>query len=283
MHEVWVDGPQQEAIRRHYIEERYRLMPYLYTVAEETSHDGLPINRPIFLEFPHAIEDGTPFDLTTEGAEFLLGSRILIAPNPSPEEVAPYVVRLPPGTWYDYWTGEQYIRGVPGGSLDAEQRDLVLAEKQLSVTPKLDQMPVYVRGGSILPIALLTQSTAQTPSGPLTLRIYPLAASLKTAGEECGGEVYSDDGHTFSFRQGAYARIHFTCAVAPDGSVSVTIGKQEGTWKPWWRSYRIEVVGWKPKQSRGTDNGRSVPLAIAQGRWGVTVAADGNAKQVELR
>jgi alpha-glucosidase len=105
---------------------------------------------------------------------------------------------------------------------------------------------------------------------------------LKTGGEECAGQVYSDDGHTFSFRQGEYARIHFTCAVAADGSMSVTVGKQEGAWKPWWRSYRIEVVGWKPKQRRGTDNGRSVPLAIAEGRWGVTVTADGSAKQVEL-
>ena len=98
----------------------------------------------------------------------------------------------------------------PALSLDAEQRDLVLAEKQLSVTPKLDQLPVYVRGGSILPIAPLTQSTAEVPSGPLTLRVYPLDPSLKIAGEGCEGEVYSDDGHTFAFRQGAYARIQFT-------------------------------------------------------------------------
>jgi alpha-glucosidase len=208
---------------------------------------------------------------------------MLIAPNPSPEEVAPYVVRLPPGTWYDYWTGEQYIREVPGTSLDAEQRDLVIAEKQLNVTPKLDQMPVYVRGGTILPIAPLTQSTAQTPSGPLTLRIYPLAAKLKAAGEQCAGEVYSDDGHTFNFRQGAYARIRFTCAVAPDGPLSLAIAKQEGTWKPWWRTYRVEVVGWKPKQNRGAVNGRGVPLSELNGRWGIIVEADGNAKQVELR
>ena len=103
-----MDGPEQESIRRRYIEERYRLMPYLYTVAEETSHDGLPIDRPLFLEFPHATDDGTPYDLTTGGSEFLFGSRILVAPNPSPEEVAPYAVHLPPGTWYDYWTGEQF-------------------------------------------------------------------------------------------------------------------------------------------------------------------------------
>jgi alpha-glucosidase len=281
MHEVWVDGPEQEAIRRRYIEERYRLMPYLYTVAEQTSHDGLPINRPLFLEFPHAIEDGTPFDLTTGGAEFLVGSRVLVAPNPSPEEVAPYVVRLPPGTWYDYWTGERYVRVVPGTSLDAEQRDLVLAEKQLSVTPKLDQMPVYVRGGTILPVAPLTQSTVEVPKGPLTLRVYPSAGGSKLAAEGCDGEVYSDDGESFAFRQGAYARIHFTCAVASDGSVSVTIGNQEGSWKPWWHSYRIEVVGWTPKLKHAAVDGKSVPLAEVTGRWGVT--ADASAKQVELR
>lgn len=105
MHEVWVDGPEQEAIRRRYIEERYRLMPYLYTVAEEMMRTGLPINRPMFLEFPHANADGSPMD--TGGANFLLGSQLLIAPNPSPEEVADYAVDLPAGTWYDYWTGEQ--------------------------------------------------------------------------------------------------------------------------------------------------------------------------------
>ena len=101
MHEVWVDGPQQESIRRRFIEERYRLMPYLYTLAEETSRDGLPIDRPLFLEFPYATDDGTPYDLTTGGSEFLFGSRILVAPNPSPEEIAPYAIHLPPGTWYD--------------------------------------------------------------------------------------------------------------------------------------------------------------------------------------
>ena len=51
-HEPWVDGPEHEAIRRHYIEERYRLMPYLYTTAEETSRTGLPIMRPSSSSFP---------------------------------------------------------------------------------------------------------------------------------------------------------------------------------------------------------------------------------------
>jgi alpha-glucosidase len=53
--EVWVDGPEHEAIRRHYIEERYRLMPYIYALAEENSRSGLPILRPVFLEFPSTV------------------------------------------------------------------------------------------------------------------------------------------------------------------------------------------------------------------------------------
>ena len=297
MHEVWVDGPAQEDIRRRYIEERYRLMPYLYTVAEETSHDGLPINRPLFLEFPHATADGTPYDLTTGGGEFLFGSRILIAPNPSPEEIAPYTVHLPPGTWYDYWTGQSYTRGQPTGPLDLEQRDKVLAaEKPLQITPTLADLPVYVRGGTILPIAPLTQSTAEIPIGPLTLRVFlPDAAGAPPANnsghsvagtsapgnpEACTGEVYTDDGHTFNFRQGKFARIRFTCTSAPDGSIHVQIAQQEGNWTPWWHTYRVEVVGWTPHL---TNTAHSAELSAINGRWGLTVLANPAGQEVTLR
>ena len=109
-HEVWVDGPEQEAIRRHYIEERYRLMPYLYTTAEETSRTGLPINRPLFMEFPHATPDGSPFDLIHWRRRVPLRQQHPGRARTLPEEVAPYTIHLPPGTWYDYWTGERYTR-----------------------------------------------------------------------------------------------------------------------------------------------------------------------------
>ena len=277
MHEVWVDGPQQESIRRRFIEERYRLMPYLYTVAEETSHDGLPIDRPLFLEFPHATDDGSPYDLTTGGSEFLFGSRILVAPNPSPEEIAPYAVHLPPGTWYDYWTGKQLTRGTLAGTLDLEQRDKVIAQKPLMVTPTLDQLPVYVRGGSILPIAPLTQSTSEVPNGPLTLRVFPPGS-----GEACAGEVYTDDGHSFDFRNGEFARIHFTCSVAADGSLHVEIAKQEGNWRPWWHDYRVEAVSWKPKATRASVNGKNLAITQTGGRWGVTVPANADGVQITL-
>ncbi len=271
MHEVWVDGPQQEAIRRRYIEERYRLLPYLYTVAEETSRNGLPFNRPLFLEFPDSTSDGHPIDLDG-GDEFLVGGRMLVAPNPSPEEVAPYPVNFPDGTWYDYWTGERHLRPKPGAKIDQEQRDAVLASRPVMVEPTLETLPVYVRGGSILPIAPLTQSTDEVPQGPLTLRVYPPAA-----GEPCEGDVYADDGHTFNFRKGEFARVHFSCTVQPGGGVSVSIGPQVGSYKPWWSEYRVEVVGLDLRQHTGAARARK-PRELD----GVTVPADPKGTTVSI-
>jgi alpha-glucosidase len=145
------------------------------------------------------------------------------------------------------------------------------------VTPTLDQLPVYVRGGSILPIAPLTQSTSEVPKGPLTLRVFPPAA-----GEACAGEVYTDDGHSFDFRNGEFARIHFTCSVAADGSLHVEIAKQEGNWRPWWRDYRVEVVSWKPKATRASVNGKNLAITQTGGRWVATVPANADGVQITL-
>ena len=274
MHEVWIDGPEHESIRRRFIEERYRLMPYLYTTIEEASRDGLPVDRPLFLEYP---------DDLTGGTEFMFGSRIIVAPNSNMEETVPYAVHLPHGTWYDYWTGEVVKSGNPAKSLDLEQRDKVIAEKPLMIKPTLDQLPVYVRGGSILPIAPLTQSTSETPKGPLTLRVFPLTGNSDSAGESCAGEVYSDDGHSLNFQNGEYARIHFSCSVETDGAISVQIGKQEGTWKPWWHEYRVEVVGFSPKAFELTVNNQRLPMSQVEGRWGVVIPAVASETSVQFK
>jgi alpha-glucosidase len=104
--EPWVHGPEQEAIRRRYIEERYRLLPYLYTTAEEMTRTGIPVARPLFLEFPAATTDGHPLDFDA-GNQFLFGPDLLVAPARFPEELDAYDLVLPPGDWYDYWTGER--------------------------------------------------------------------------------------------------------------------------------------------------------------------------------
>src|SRR5580700_5465239 len=79
--EPWAGGPEQEAIRRHFVETRYQLLPYIYTVAEEASRTGLPLERPLFLEFPDATPDRHPIDIDAEASsEFMLGSDLRVAP-----------------------------------------------------------------------------------------------------------------------------------------------------------------------------------------------------------
>ncbi|WP_348267098.1 glycoside hydrolase family 31 protein [Edaphobacter paludis] len=218
--EPWVNGPEQENIRRAYIEERYRLMPYLYTTAEEMSRTGLPIVRPLFLEFPDATKDKHPIDLDA-GSEFLFGPDLLVAPQPYPDELDSYQVRLPPITWYDYWTGEKI-----------EHR--TSRSKPVVVHPTLSVLPVYVREGSILPMQPLTQSTMETPQGPLTLRVYP--------GNNCKGSLYLDDGISYAYSRGDFLRVDFHCEVTRQG-VQLHIGKRRGSYPAWWKNLRVEIYG----------------------------------------
>ena len=274
-HEPWVDGPEQEAIRRHYIEERYRLMPYLYTTAEETSRDGMPIMRPLFLDFPHATPDNHPLDLDAPG-EFLFGPSILVAASPSPEEVAPYEVKLPPGIWFNYWTGEKLDRRAPVTSRDLEIRDSkTIGLPSIMINPGPADLPVYVPAGTILPLAPLVQATGEKPSGPLTLRVFP--------GEDCQGTIYQDDGITFDFRKGAYLRQHFSCSQASDGAVTVNLGASEGYYVPWWTSIRVEIVGLNSVGSTATvASGKIAVESTTLGR-AATFPYSGKKQSVTLR
>jgi alpha-glucosidase len=224
--EVWVHGPDQEAIRRRYIEERYRLMPYLYTAAEEMSRTGIPMVRPLFLEFPHVTRDSHPIDLDAQG-EFLFGHDLLVAPSPYPERLDSYTALLPSTGWYDYWTGEKIAKHMlqDGTGTDATP---------VTIEPKLEILPVYVRQGAILPVQPLVQSTNEVPRGPLTLRVYP--------GQDCHGSLYEDDGASFAYERGDYLRMDFTCMQTAAGLV-LHVGRHVGTHAAWWKDLRIEVYG----------------------------------------
>ncbi len=240
--EPWVGGEEQEAIRRRFIEERYRLMPYLYTLAEESSRTGLPMERPLFLEFPDAIGDHHPIDLDTGAAgEFLLGRNILIAPPHFPGELDAYSVEFPSADWYDYWTGEKVWQQRKPVSSDAPMPTIETPAPPLSVMvkPELSSLPVYVRAGSILPIAPLVQSMNETPNGPLTLRLY--------AGNDCSGELYLDDGKSYAYEHGAYLRLKFRCEVSADG-LRIHVTPREGSYSPWWNEIRMELYGFTPKE-----------------------------------
>lgn len=234
--EPWEDGTTQDLnLRRQFIEERYRLMSYIYTTAEEMSRTGLPMMRPLFLEFPNASKDGHPLDLTTNN-EFLLGPDLLVAPSPYPDELDNYDAVLPPAGWYNYWTGEHLKSGVEAGRVGND--NVPDADLLINLHPSVDTLPVFARGGSIIPIQPLVESTEEKPQGPLTLRVYP----PDKPGDACEGSLYLDDGISYAFEKGQFLRLKFSCELTATG-VNVKVSPREGSFAPWWTQFSVEVYG----------------------------------------
>jgi alpha-glucosidase len=219
--ELWVDGPRHTAIRRKFIEERYRLLPYIYALADENSRSGAPLMRPVFYEFPQMLK--SPCEQSTS---FLLGEALLITPSPDLESPGPYEACLPQGVWYDYWSGEKKVSSAAADNNNAQP---------LMITPDVASLPVFIRAGSIMPRQPLVQSTAETPAGPLTLDVYP--------GENCHGILYFDDGHSMAFEHDGYLRQKIRCTVSAD-AVEVQFDAREGQFKPWWHQVAVRIHDW---------------------------------------
>ncbi|MBB5346149.1 glycoside hydrolase family 31 protein [Tunturibacter empetritectus] len=247
--EPWVGGAEVEAVRRKYIEDRYRLMPYLYTLAEENSRTGVPMMRPLFLEFPDATADKHPLDLDAAN-QFMLGPDLLIAPAPYPEAPDSYAVTFPPVGWYDYWTGAK----VAGSAREAVAVSTgaalgVGALQSVKITPQVDVLPVFVRAGSILPFAPLVESTQEKPNGPLTLKVYP--------GEGCAGSLYQDDGISFAYKEKDFLRVEYSCESTHDG-LRLHVGAREGSFQPWWNGVEVTIFGWNGAPGKITYGGQVI-------------------------
>jgi alpha-glucosidase len=239
-HEPWVDGPAQTDLRRRFIEERYRLAPYLYALADETARTGLPVMRPIYLEFPQALEqDGL--------AAFLLGPDLLVAPPTNGETLDTYTVSLPGRGWFDYWSGRP-VASWPDADLSQPGVEIVRE------TPSLARLPVFVRPGAILPRQPLVQSLAQTPEGRLELRVYP--------GPNCRGQLYWDDGRSRRRDAAAVLRQTIHCEATATG-LTLRFEPRRGGFPPWWRGIHVAVYGWRPGATTARLDGQPVPSTYA--------------------
>ena len=194
--EIWVHGEQHEAIRKASIRARYALLPYLYTALEQCTRDGLPLMRPLFLEFP----DEKRFLL--EEACFMVGPSLLVAP-PRDDSIGRHPFALPRGSvWFDHWTGQRVTsatveRAWPAGSV-----------------------AVFVRGGSIVPTVEPPAHTGRLHAATLVLHVYP---------DELGraaGTIYADDGETLAHTRGVFFRQQVRLANgtleegAPEGTLA---------------------------------------------------------------
>jgi len=221
--EPWVHGPQHEAIRRRYVELRYKLLPYIYTAVEESTRTGLPFMRPVFLDYPQT------GDFYGNNRDFLFGSDLFVAPVTT-EMVDAEEVQLPPGDWYDYWTSQK-----------------LSSKTKITLHPALDEIPLYVRAGAIIPMQPVVQNTGEKPDGPLQLRIY--------TGDDCRGSLYQDDGHTLAYQRGEFFRVSYSCRVSPS-SIAVTCSITNSSFRPWWSSVDLTIFGLaaEPKEIRLGDH-----------------------------
>ena len=206
--EPWVFGERIEEISRNYIQLRYRLMPYIYSVFYEASETGIPINRSLVVDYPHQAQ---VYDQEFQN-QYLFGPWFLIAPVESHKEIAK--VFLPEEGWYDFHTGE-----------------IVTAKDQTTyVDCPLERLPILVKQGSIIPMQSQVQSTGETAEPVLYVHVYQ-------GGHESSFTYYEDDGVTLDFESGDYYRREFRYH---DTLNEMIITAVEGSFKS--RFQEIEIV-----------------------------------------
>ncbi len=153
----------------------------------------------------------------------------------------------------------------------------------MKITPALDTLPVYARGGAVVPMQPLVQSTLEMPKGPLTLRIYPGPADA--TGRTCTGELYLDDCISYNFQRGAFLRMRTECRAAASG-MTIHVGSHEGSYKPWWHQVALEVYGWKNAEMPSAKLG-TVTLPVTKNTtknaWEILLPDIGKGVTVELR
>jgi len=200
----WEYGAEGMAAYRTFVGLRYALLPYTYTYARIAHETGMPLARGMYLEFP---DQEPAYD---HNRQYMFGRELLVAPITQPGGGKPAVkdVYLPAGDdWFDFFTGDIHRGG-----------------QSMSYTCPLERMPLFVRAGSILPMAPAMDHSDQRPVEPLTLDVY--------AGKAAKFRLYEDDGISLDYRKGAYAwtPISFQPGRA-EGDYTVTVGPTAGTFK----------------------------------------------------
>ena len=202
-----------EPIARKYLELRYRLLPYNYTLARAAVDTGLPMMRALWLHYP---KDPEAVNL---GTEYLWGRDLLVAPV---VEKGAQVRRLylPDGQWFDWWTGEK-----------------LSGRRWVERPVDLATIPLYARAGAIVPLDPVRQYTAEPATEPTTLRVFPGANGVAT--------LYDDDGQSLGYRdntdpQTVWIRLRWDDAAR---LLSLDLDPRQAQWSGKSRFFRVEIAG----------------------------------------
>jgi alpha-glucosidase len=208
--EPWSFGEPYESINRKFIELRYKMLPYLYSVFWEHHRYGFPILRPMIMLEQENISNHYRQD------EFTFGDKILICPVLEQGAVSRYVY-LPKGAWYNYWNHEL----LEGGT-------------EHDVAAPLDEMPIFVRAGSIIPEYPVMQYVGETKIDEVVLNVYYTDVEVNSF-------LYEDHGDTFAYEQDIYSEKKFN--VRGDENTLVIGQSVEGLYTPNYETYSYNVVG----------------------------------------
>ena len=222
--EPWSFGNRMEEINRRAVELRYRLMPYLYDAFHEAAESGLPVMRALLLDYPDDPQ------AVGQNYEFLFGDDLLVAPVVKSDE-REWDVYLPRGVWYDFWTDQRYT-----------------GPRHVNVEAPLDRVPVFVRGGAIIPTQQVVEYTDQAPVDPLTFEIYPAGNSTR--------EYYEDDGLSFDYQRGVVLREQVSSGERDD-TVALHLSAREGSYTPPARSLMFKVHAVRTRPRKVEINGRA--------------------------
>ncbi|RSS51732.1 DUF5110 domain-containing protein [Streptomyces sp. WAC07061] len=191
------------SVNRKYLQLKMRLMPYLYTMSRTAHETGVPSTRAMVLEYP---DDPVARGNLTSG-QFMAGDSFLVAPVVSDTTVRDGIY-LPAGTWTDYWTGKTYAGP---GWLNGYRAPL-------------DTLPLFVKGGAVVPMWPQMNHSGEKPVDTLTYDIHPRGASTFS--------LYEDDGRTRAYASGAFARqrVDVSAPTAGPGTVTVSVGAPTGSY-----------------------------------------------------
>jgi alpha-glucosidase len=206
--EPWRYGDKALDAFRRYAQLRQRLLPYIYSAAFEAYEAGVPVMRPLVLDYAadrrvHEIDD-----------EYFFGDALLVAPVTT-EGAAGRRVFLPPGAWFDYWTGQR-----------------LAGDRAIEYPAPPDVLPLFVKGGAIIPMQPEMGYAGETAADPITFDVYPSGRS--------SASLYEDDGTSLDYQRGVFARTRVSC-VETTAAVALRVSAPVGPFTVAPRSYEFRV------------------------------------------
>ncbi len=242
---IWAYPEPYSDVMRASFQQRYAMEPYVYTEARRTYDTGIAFLRPLYYDWPEAAE------AYTEKGEYLFGDNMLVAPVVKPADaatgLATETVWLPKGAWVESDTGKAFTGPI-------------MTDRSYAI----DQVPMFVRAGSIVPLQPPVRYTGEKPIDPLIVKVYPLAD-----GQTSNYTVYEDDGHAEDYQHNRGTTWTDITAVQRADETTVTIAPVRGGYAGMakMRGYELRLpADWPP--SAVTANGRALNFTLKAGQPG---------------